>query len=42
MSAKRIFAVLLTAGMLVAAGVTIATVTVGPTYADPKPCANSN
>ena len=42
MSTKGLFAVLLTLGVLIAAGVTITTVTVGPTYAQARPCANTN
>jgi hypothetical protein len=42
MSAKRFFAVLLTIGILVATGVFIARVSIGPTYAGPSDCSNAH
>jgi hypothetical protein len=36
MSAKRLFAVLLTVGILMATGALVATVTIGPTFAGPS------
>jgi hypothetical protein len=42
MSAKRIFALLLAVGVLTATAVTVATVTVGPTYAKPVDCGGSS
>ena len=40
MSSKRLFALLLTVGILMATGALVATVAIGPTLADPKDCAN--
>jgi hypothetical protein len=41
MSTKHFFAVLLAAGILTATVVTVATVTIGPTYAKPVDCGGS-
>jgi hypothetical protein len=40
MSSKKLFAVLLTAGILLATGALVATVAIGPTLAGPNPCSN--
>jgi len=40
MSSKRLFAVLLTVGMLMATGAVVATVAIGPTLAGPSDCSN--
>ena len=40
MSAKRLFAILLTAGILLATGAVVATVAIGPTLAGPNTCNN--
>lgn len=40
MSTKRLFAVLLTAGILMATGTIVATVAIGPTFAGPSSCNN--
>ena len=40
MSAKRLFAILLTAGILLATGAFVATVAIGPTLAGPNTCNN--
>ena len=42
MSAKRLFAVLLTVGVLVATGVAVATVAIGPTYAGDRTCTGAH
>jgi hypothetical protein len=40
MSSKKLFAVLLTVGILLATGALVATVVIGPTLAGPRDCAN--
>ena len=42
MSAKRLFAVLLTVGILMATGALVATVAIGPTLAGPSDSTCSN